>query len=165
MALEGPHSVQQFESSSLVSYLDKKVIVLLRDGRSMIGTMGSFDQHGAIVLLKTIERMIFRRYYCDVPMGVFIARGEEVIFCGEVDPTVPQLPPHMLLVTRDEINERRKAARNTSYLKRTMRTRMSFLLGIGLRFNRGSAKNFISGVVFTLALVGGANASVCGEQI
>ncbi|KAL2621705.1 hypothetical protein R1flu_001910 [Riccia fluitans] len=93
----------------------------------MIGTLGGFDGHGNMVVLYTVERMVFDRYYCDLPIGLVIVRGEEVVVCGELDPTAPELPSNMILVTRYEMNEARKAERNSSFLRTNMRRLMNFL--------------------------------------
>ena len=36
--------------------LDKFVIVVLRDGRHLFGTLASYDQFGNLVLIKAVER-------------------------------------------------------------------------------------------------------------
>ncbi|KAG5386961.1 hypothetical protein IGI04_038431 [Brassica rapa subsp. trilocularis] len=38
-----------FFSTSLAAYLDKKLLVLLRDGRKLMGLLRSFDQFGTFV--------------------------------------------------------------------------------------------------------------------
>ncbi|CAM8906787.1 unnamed protein product [Rhodiola kirilowii] len=44
MSWAGPEDV--FSSTSLATYLDKKLLVLLRDGRKLMGLLCSFDQFG-----------------------------------------------------------------------------------------------------------------------
>ncbi|CAN0877721.1 Sm-like protein LSM1B [Linum grandiflorum] len=44
MSWAGPEDV--YLSTSLASYLDKKLLVLLRDGRKLMGILRSFDQFG-----------------------------------------------------------------------------------------------------------------------
>merc|ERR1711918_70937 len=66
--------------------LDKKLMVLLRDGRTLIGYLRSVDQFANLVLHQTIERIHVGKCFGDIPRGVFIVRGENVVLLGEVDP-------------------------------------------------------------------------------
>ncbi|EIE79648.1 U6 snRNA-associated Sm-like protein LSm1 [Rhizopus delemar RA 99-880] len=56
-------------------------MVVLRDGRKLIGTLRSFDQ---FVLQDTIERIYVGQCYGDIPRGIFLIRGENVVLLGEI---------------------------------------------------------------------------------
>ena len=71
-------------STSLASYLDKKLLVLLRDGRKLLGTLRSFDQFANAVLEGACDRVIVGDLYCDIPLGLYIIRGENVVLIGEL---------------------------------------------------------------------------------
>ncbi|XP_071949032.1 U6 snRNA-associated Sm-like protein LSm1 [Antedon mediterranea] len=73
-------------TASLIEELDKRLLVLLRDGRTLIGTLRSIDQFANLVLHKTIERIHVGQEYGDIPRGVFVVRGENVVLLGEIDP-------------------------------------------------------------------------------
>lgn len=73
-------------TASLLEELDKKLMVLLRDGRTLIGYLRSVDQFANLVLHQTIERIHVGKCFGDIPRGVFIVRGENVVLLGEVDP-------------------------------------------------------------------------------
>ncbi|XP_035737737.1 U6 snRNA-associated Sm-like protein LSm1 isoform X2 [Vespa mandarinia] len=60
-------------------------MVLLRDGRTLIGYLRSVDQFANIVLHRTIERIHVGKEYGDIPRGIFIVRGENVVLLGEID--------------------------------------------------------------------------------
>jgi len=45
-------------AASLVEELDKRLLVVLRDGRNLVGVMRSFDQFSNMVLEDTHERHI-----------------------------------------------------------------------------------------------------------
>ncbi|EMR08925.1 hypothetical protein PNEG_02706 [Pneumocystis murina B123] len=60
-------------------------MVILRDGRKLIGILRSFDQYANLVLQETIERIYVDQVYGDIPRGVFIVRGENVVLVGEID--------------------------------------------------------------------------------
>jgi len=68
-----------------VEQLDKTVMVCMRDGKSYIGTLRSFDQYANLVLEQTVERIVVDSTFGDVPIGLFLARGENVMMLGEID--------------------------------------------------------------------------------
>ncbi|XP_065169692.1 U6 snRNA-associated Sm-like protein LSm1 [Atheta coriaria] len=72
-------------TAHLLDQLDKKLMVLLRDGRTLIGYLRSVDQFANLVLHRTIERIHVGKEYGDIPRGVFIVRGENVVLLGEID--------------------------------------------------------------------------------
>ncbi|KAK7791993.1 hypothetical protein R5R35_007979 [Gryllus longicercus] len=72
-------------TATLLEELDKKLMVLLRDGRTLIGYLRSVDQFANLVLHNTIERIHVGKEYGDIPRGVFIVRGENVVLLGEID--------------------------------------------------------------------------------
>lgn len=72
-------------TATLLEELDKKLMVLLRDGRTLIGYLRSVDQFANLVLHRTIERIHVGKEYGDIPRGVFIVRGENVVLLGEID--------------------------------------------------------------------------------
>ncbi|KAL0341817.1 UNVERIFIED_CONTAM: Sm-like protein LSM1B [Sesamum calycinum] len=114
-------------STSLASYLDRKLLVLLRDGRKLLGTLRSFDQFANAVLEGACERVIVGELYCDIPLGLYVIRGENVVLIGELDSDKEELPPHMTRVSTAEIRKAQKADREASELKGTMKRRMDFL--------------------------------------
>lgn len=59
-------------------------MVLLRDGRTLIGYLRSIDQFANLVLHKSIERIYVGKSYGDIPRGIFIIRGENVVLLGEI---------------------------------------------------------------------------------
>eukprot|EP00615_Pteridomonas_danica_P013336 CAMPEP_0114337992 /NCGR_PEP_ID=MMETSP0101-20121206/6744_1 /TAXON_ID=38822 ORGANISM="Pteridomonas danica, Strain PT" /NCGR_SAMPLE_ID=MMETSP0101 /ASSEMBLY_ACC=CAM_ASM_000211 /LENGTH=131 /DNA_ID=CAMNT_0001470435 /DNA_START=6 /DNA_END=401 /DNA_ORIENTATION=- len=73
-------------AASLVEQLDKRLLVVLRDGRHLVGTMRSFDQFSNMVLEGTVERHIAKGLKFDLPLGLYIVRGDNVVVLGELDP-------------------------------------------------------------------------------
>ncbi|KAJ5391668.1 hypothetical protein N7509_007158 [Penicillium cosmopolitanum] len=74
---------------SLQHYIDKKVLILTVDGRTLLGTLLSTDQMTNLVLTETVERII-RTSDDDEPSsqvehGLYLIRGDNVVICGEVD--------------------------------------------------------------------------------
>jgi len=108
---------------SLDSYLHKKVLLLLRDGRSFMGILRSFDHHSNAVLQGAFERVVVGHLYCDIPLGVFVVRGDEVILTGELGMEEERLQ-HMTRVSMAEIKRARKDEREAEDLKRSIRKRV-----------------------------------------
>jgi len=124
MSWAGPDN---FPATSLADNLDKKLLVILRDGRKIIGVLRSFDQFANVVLEGALERIMVGELFCDLPLGLYIIRGENVVLIGELDLEREELPPHMVRVTPAEIKRAQKAEKDATELKGTMRKRMEFL--------------------------------------
>ncbi|EFE41942.1 small nuclear ribonucleoprotein Lsm8, putative [Trichophyton verrucosum HKI 0517] len=71
-------------AAQLLDLTDKKLVLVLRDGRKLIGVLRSWDQFANIVLQDTIERLYAENLYADIPRGVFLVRGENVLLLGEI---------------------------------------------------------------------------------
>jgi len=76
-------------TATLLEELDKKLMVLLRDGRTLIGYLRSVDQFANLVLHCTIERIHVGKEYGDIPRGVFIDRGDYVVLLGLIRNPLP----------------------------------------------------------------------------
>ncbi|XP_016541161.1 sm-like protein LSM1B isoform X2 [Capsicum annuum] len=86
-------------SSSLASYLDTN-----------------------IVLEGTLERIMVGNLFCDIPLGLYIIRGENVMLIGERESDEKELPPHMTCVSVAEIRKAQKEE-----LKGSTTRKMDFL--------------------------------------
>ncbi|KAL0486654.1 U6 snRNA-associated Sm-like protein [Acrasis kona] len=75
-------------AASLSDQLDKQVLVVLRDGKKLIGTLRSYDQFANMVLESTVERIVVGNQYSDLTLGLYMVRGENVILMGEIDETL-----------------------------------------------------------------------------
>lgn len=79
--------------SSTPSNVDaEKVSVLTLDGRTMVGTLFSCDGSMNLVLADAYERIIRPAEEGvpseEVPLGLYIVRGDSVAVCGRVDEDV-----------------------------------------------------------------------------
>ncbi|KAK3301098.1 uncharacterized protein B0H64DRAFT_382598 [Chaetomium fimeti] len=74
---------------SLNSYIEKKVCIITTDGRNLVGTLAAHDYTTNLVLKNTIERVIRGaddgEPSAEVPLGLYIVRGENVCLVGLVD--------------------------------------------------------------------------------
>lgn len=91
-------------TASLIEEIDKKLLVVLRDGRTLIGFLRAIDQFANLVLHRTIERIHVGTKYGDIPRGIFVVRGENVVLLGEIDLENEDKLPHEQ-VSIDEILE------------------------------------------------------------
>ncbi len=66
-------------TASILEEMDKKLMVLLRDGRTLIGYLRSVDQFANLVLHRCIERIHVGNEYGDISRGVYVVRGENVV--------------------------------------------------------------------------------------
>lgn len=101
-------------AAQLLDMTDKKLMVALRDGRKFIGVLRSWDQFANLVLQQTVERIFIPPpassssspssaskspevkqpgLYADIPRGVFLVRGENVLLLGEIDLDKDDDPP------------------------------------------------------------------------
>jgi len=95
--------------------LAEKMLVLLRDGRKLLGVLRSYDQFANLVLEDTVERIHHENAYSDIGRGVFLIRGENVVLLGEIDldaedmvPITPAPIEIMQHLNKQEMDERKR---------------------------------------------------------
>ena len=91
----------------MIDEVDKKVMIVLRDGRHLTGKLRSFDQFMNLILEDTYERVFLTGKFSDVPLGLYIVRGDTIVLMGEVDadPEVEAANMGLEKVSPDEIDE------------------------------------------------------------
>lgn len=74
-------------TAAIVGSVDRKIFVLLRDGRMLFGILRTFDQYANLILQHCVERIYItdENKYAECSRGVFMVRGENVVMLGEVD--------------------------------------------------------------------------------
>ncbi|KAJ2987369.1 hypothetical protein NUW58_g4549 [Xylaria curta] len=90
-------------AAQLLDLTDKKLLLVLRDGRKLIGILRSWDQFANLVLQSTVERVFAtvpdprdphrRGLFADKLHGIFLVRGENVLLLGEIDLDKDDDPP------------------------------------------------------------------------
>lgn len=114
-------------TASLVQDIDKRVMVVLRDGRTLIGYLRSLDQFANLLLTQTVERIHVKDKYGDIERGVFLIRGENVVLCGEVDfksskfKNLTQVPQEEILTIQAE--EMKEKVEKQKLLKKAFQER------------------------------------------
>ncbi|CAE8740375.1 unnamed protein product [Polarella glacialis] len=78
-------------ASNLEDNVDKQLLIMLRDGRKLIGWLRTFDQFANLLVEHVMERHILceEKVYADIYLGTMLVRGENVCLFGEVDPDRP----------------------------------------------------------------------------
>lgn len=123
-------------TASLLEELDKKLMVLLRDGRTLIGFLRSVDQFANLVLHHCIERIHVGDAYGDIPRGVFIVRGENVVLLGEIEER-EEVRSRLRKVSLEEILE--KQATQQAEKEETDRVRAKAFKERGLTYTAEAA--------------------------
>jgi U6 snRNA-associated Sm-like protein LSm1 len=71
---------------------------------AVVLSTASFDHFANIVLESAVERIVVQDCYADIPFGILVVRGENVMLLGELDPAKEaQLGLTLKLVTEPEI--------------------------------------------------------------
>lgn len=78
--------MKQIEQSGYEKYLEKPVVILLRDNRYIFGTLKSYDQYNSVVINYTLERIFYDRKYAERSHGLIVLRGENIVFIGTAAP-------------------------------------------------------------------------------
>mmetsp|Transcript_14219 Transcript_14219/g.32256 ORF Transcript_14219/g.32256 Transcript_14219/m.32256 type:complete len:145 (-) Transcript_14219:90-524(-) len=88
---KGPGKLPHW-ASNLEDNVDKQLLIMLRDGRKLIGWLRTFDQFANLLVEQTLERHILyeEKKYADIYLGTMLIRGENVCLFGEVDGEGPQ---------------------------------------------------------------------------
>ncbi|KAG8227740.1 hypothetical protein J437_LFUL008384 [Ladona fulva] len=96
------------EAASLIGDVDKKLMVLLRDGRVLIGILRTVDQFANLVLHRTNERIHVGKEYGDINRGVIVVRGENVVLYGVVDTEMESKLPFKKVSVDEILDAQRK---------------------------------------------------------
>lgn len=89
---------------TLLEEIDKKIMVELKGGRVLIGYLRSIDQFANLVLHRTVERIHVDKRFGEIPLGVFIVRGDNVVLLGEFDDD-KDMASKLVRVSKEEILE------------------------------------------------------------
>ena len=78
-----------------------------------------------------MERLIVGTYFADVPLGLYVVRGENVVWMGRLDPGADEAgPPGLERAPETDVRRAAKAEREADKLKRGMKARMDFSLDL-----------------------------------
>ncbi len=72
---------------SMLEDLDKNVLVVLRDGRHVVGKLTSLDQFSNLVLEDASELAFAGKLVAKSPLGLMIVRSDNIVLVAQIDPT------------------------------------------------------------------------------
>lgn len=75
-------------AAAIIGSVDKKVFLMLYDGRTVIGVLRSFDQFGNLIIHDAQERLYYAdtKQWAESPLEtVVLIRGENLVMMGELD--------------------------------------------------------------------------------
>lgn len=80
-----------FTSESVQGYVDRRVLLVLQDGRAIVGVLAGYDQKSNVVLSDSKERI----YSIDegveeVELGLYLVKGDMIVLIGEIDEAIDQ---------------------------------------------------------------------------
>jgi len=72
--------------SSLQGYVDCRVLLILQDGRAIVGIMAGYDQKSNVVLSDSKERVYsIEEGVEEIPLGLYLVKGDQIVLIGEID--------------------------------------------------------------------------------
>ncbi|WVQ78748.1 hypothetical protein IAT38_000835 [Cryptococcus sp. DSM 104549] len=72
--------------SSIESYIDHTVQVILYDGRIIVGKLKGYDPRTNLILADCVEREYSPETGVEmVPLGLYVIKGDNVVLVGDVD--------------------------------------------------------------------------------
>lgn len=75
-------------AAAIIGAVDRKVFLMLYDGRCVVGVLRSFDQFGNLVIHDAQERLYYpdtKEYAVSPQESVMLLRGENLVIMGELD--------------------------------------------------------------------------------
>ncbi|KAF7376554.1 U6 snRNA-associated Sm-like protein LSm1 [Mycena sanguinolenta] len=84
-------------SAAMVDLVDKKVLVILQDGRNLRGVLRAYDEFAHFVLEDAVEYIYRGTRYAGIWCGIFVIPGENVMLLGEIDMDVDEAPNKFLV--------------------------------------------------------------------
>ncbi|KAJ3042696.1 N(alpha)-acetyltransferase 38, NatC auxiliary [Rhizophlyctis rosea] len=72
-------------SNSLDSYVEKTVQIITTDGRVILGKLKGFDQTTNVILNNSLERVFTPEGVEELPLGLYIVRGDNIMMVCEID--------------------------------------------------------------------------------
>ena len=97
--------VRHAVKASLVEYIDKYMMIILRDGTVYIGELRTFDQFTNVVLEDAWIRNFVDTKVWEKFIGTLLIRGDNVVFFAEIDPNKDSM---LQRIDEQQYNELRK---------------------------------------------------------
>ncbi|EPS95673.1 hypothetical protein FOMPIDRAFT_1054020 [Fomitopsis schrenkii] len=77
--------------ATLQGYVDHRVLLILQDGRAIVGVMAGYDQKSNVVLSDSKERVYsVEDGVEEIPLGLYLVKGDQIVLIGELDEALDQ---------------------------------------------------------------------------
>ncbi|KZT71880.1 LSM-domain-containing protein [Daedalea quercina L-15889] len=77
--------------ATLQGYVDHRVLLILQDGRAIVGVMAGYDQKSNVVLSDSKERVYsVEEGVEEIPLGLYLVKGDQIVLIGELDEALDQ---------------------------------------------------------------------------
>ncbi|KAI0732705.1 hypothetical protein C8Q72DRAFT_816589 [Fomitopsis betulina] len=77
--------------ATLQGYVDHRVLLILQDGRAIVGVMAGYDQKSNVVLSDSKERVYsVEDGVEEIPLGLYLVKGDQIVLIGELDDATDQ---------------------------------------------------------------------------
>ncbi|KAG2357339.1 LSM-domain-containing protein [Suillus spraguei] len=70
--------------SSLQGYVDRRVLLVLQDGRAIVGVLAGYDQKSNVRVYSIDEGVE------EVELGLYLVKGDMIVLIGEIDEAIDQ---------------------------------------------------------------------------
>ncbi|KAI0918722.1 hypothetical protein AcV5_002637, partial [Taiwanofungus camphoratus] len=68
-----------------------RVLLVLQDGRAIVGVMAGYDQKSNVVLSDSKERVYsMDESVEEIPLGLYLVKGDQIVLIGELDEALDQ---------------------------------------------------------------------------
>lgn len=88
-------------------FLDKDIVVQMYDGQLIYGILRSFDQFNNITLERTVTRIFYENKYAERMLGLYMIRGENIVFLGCTKLDIKNLQKHEWDVVESKLEEQK----------------------------------------------------------
>ena len=82
-------AVEAVQQCAYDEFLDREVVVSLKNSRYLMGSLKSYDQYNSISLDRTIERVYTEKEYAEKKQGLVVIRGENILYIALGKAPVP----------------------------------------------------------------------------
>ncbi|PVG03053.1 hypothetical protein CPB86DRAFT_772372 [Serendipita vermifera] len=77
--------------ATLQALVDKRVFMLMQDGRTIMGNLVGWDQRSNVILSDCVERRFsMESGAVDSTLGVYLVKGDQICLVGEVDTAIEE---------------------------------------------------------------------------
>ncbi|KAI0739548.1 Sm-like ribonucleoprotein [Daedaleopsis nitida] len=75
--------------AGLQPYVDHRTLLILQDGRAIVGVMAGYDQKSNVVLSDSKERVYsMEEGVEEIPLGLYLVKGDQIVLIAEVDEAI-----------------------------------------------------------------------------